>query len=92
VEIEVLQGEDTDPRSPEVNLVGKAGLKDLPAHRAGELLVEVTLRYDADGVIEVVAKELASGKMVREVVMQKAGSLSKDILQEKQAMLSDLEI
>lgn len=88
VEIEVLQGEDKDPRSPEVLLIGKAGLKDLPAHKAGELVIEVTLRYNADGVIEVVAKELKSGRMTREVVMQKAGSLSADILKEKQALIA----
>lgn len=87
VEIEVLQGEDEDPRSPEVNLVGKVQLKNLPPHKAGELKIEVTLRYNVDGVIEVVAKELKSGQMIREVVMQKAGELSSDILTEKRELL-----
>lgn len=92
VEIEVLQGEDEDPRSPEVHLIGKAGLKNLPPHKAGELVIEVTLSYTVDGVIEVVAKELKSGQMSREVVMQKAGSLSQEVLQEKQNMLDQLEL
>ncbi|MDN4593515.1 Hsp70 family protein [Polycladomyces subterraneus] len=61
VEIEVLQGEDEDPNSPNVQLIGKAGLRNLPPHKAGELVIEITLRNDADGVIEVVAKELKSG-------------------------------
>jgi molecular chaperone DnaK len=92
VEIEVLQGEDEEPRSPDVHLIGKAGLRNLPPHKAGELVIEVTLRYDADGVIEVVAKELQSGQMTREVVMQKAGTLSEDILQEKQEQLDQAEL
>lgn len=92
VEIEVLQGEDEDPRSPDIHLIGKAGLRNLPPHKAGELIIEVTLRYDADGVIEVVAKELQSGQMTREVVMQKAGTLSEDILQEKQEQLDQAEL
>jgi len=92
VEIEVLQGEDDDPRSPEVHLIGKAGLRNLPPHKAGELVIEVTLSYTADGVIEVVAKELKSGQMAREVVMQKTGALSQDVLQEKKAMLDQLEV
>lgn len=92
VEIEVLQGEDDDPRSPEVHLIGKAGLRNLPPHKAGELVIEVTLRYDVDGVIEVVAKERQSGQMTREVVMQKAGTLSSDILEEKQEQLDQAEL
>jgi len=87
VEIEVLQGEDENPRSPDVHLIGKAGLKNLPAHKAGELMIQVTLRYTADGVIEVVAKELQSGQMTREVVMRKAGALSSEIIKEKQEVL-----
>lgn len=92
VVIEVLQGEDEDPRSPDVTLVGKAGLKELPPHKAGELVIKVTLRYDADGVIEVITEELQSGKATRETVMQKAGSLSADILAEKEQALAEQKL
>jgi len=92
VEIEVLQGEDEDPRSPEVQLIGKAGLKNLPPHKAGDLVIEVSLKYDIDGVIEVAASELMSGQTIREVVMQKSGLLSDDILKEKQAELQTKEL
>lgn len=92
VEIEVLQGEDEDPRSPEVQLIGKAGLKNLPPHKAGDLVIEVSLKYDIDGVIEVAASELISGQTIREVVMQKSGLLSDDILKEKQAELQTKEL
>jgi molecular chaperone DnaK len=89
VEIEVLQGEADDPLSPDVQLIGKAGLRNLPAHKAGELVIEVTLRYNADGVIEVVAKELKGGATTREVVMQKTGELSEEVLKEKQELLAE---
>jgi molecular chaperone DnaK len=92
VEIEVLQGEDEDPRSPEVQLIGKTGLKNLPPHKAGDLIIEVTLKYDVDGVIEVAASEQISGQTIREVVMQKSGLLSDEILQEKQAELLTKEL
>jgi molecular chaperone DnaK len=92
VEVEVLQGEDLDPRSPEVELIGKAGLKNLPPHKAGELIIEVTLSYDADGVIEVVTKELKSGQANREVVMQKRGALAPEILKEKQAVVGQSSV
>lgn len=88
VEIEVLQGEVDDPLSPEVQLIGKTGLHNLPTHKAGELVIEVTLSYNADGVIEVVAKELKGGTMTREVVMRKTGELSAEVLKDKQELLS----
>lgn len=92
IQIEVLQGEDENPNSPGVNLVGKTGLSDLPPHKAGELVVEVTLSYNTDGVIEVTAKELMSGKTSREVVMKKTGLLSDSLLKEKQKALSEIKI
>jgi len=92
VEIEVLQGEDSDPRSPEVVLVGKLLISDLPPHKAGELRIEVALRYDANSVIEVVAKELMSGRTVRQVMMRKAGALSPDLISEKELELRDVQI
>ena len=92
VDIEVLQGEDEDAGSPEITLIGKVGLGNLPPHKAGELEIEISLNYDANGVIEVVARERMSGQMTREVVMQKAGDLSPAILREKQDMLDVVEL
>ena len=92
VEIEILQGEDENPKSPEVEFIGKAGLKNLPPHKAGDLLIEVTLKYNADGVIEVVAKELQSGQTNREIVMQKASGLSDEIIEEKRKILTEHDL
>ncbi len=88
----MLQGEDEDPRSPEVQLIGSAGLKNLPPHKAGDLVIEVTMRYDVDGVIEVIARELMSGQMIRESVMQKSGMLANEIIFEKQAELEKSDL
>ncbi len=90
VEIEVLQGEDEDPQSINVQLIGKAGLRNLPPHKAGELVIEVTLRYDEDGVIEVIAKEMKGGAMSREVVMKKSRDLTPETLAERQAALTSI--
>lgn len=87
VEIEILEGEPEDPTSPEVQLIGRAGLKNLPPHEAGDLVIEVSLRCNVDGVIEVVARELMSGQMTREAIMPKSGTLSADIIREHQAEL-----
>ena len=90
VEYEILQGEDPNPRSPHVDRIGKAKLKNLPPHKAGELLIEVTLRYTADGTIEVVTKEQKNGEISREVVMTKSGTLSTEIVETKRQELEQM--
>ncbi len=92
VEFEVLQGEDLDPFSPQVERIGRAGLSGLPPHKAGELMIEVTLRYNVDGVIEVVTRELMSGQVTRESIMQKSGSLSKEIIEERKSLISNMTL
>ncbi|MBV2137117.1 MAG: Hsp70 family protein [Candidatus Thiodiazotropha sp. (ex Ctena orbiculata)] len=92
VEIEVLQGESEDPNSPDVEFVGRVKLDSLPPHKAGELVIDVLLKYDIDGVIEVTAKEVNSGVMVKEVLMQKNGLLSQDIVEAKTSELEDLAL
>jgi molecular chaperone DnaK len=92
VEVEVLQGDDPNPSSEDVDFVGRLRLADLPPHKAGELKIEVTLRYDADGVVVVMARELASGKMIKETLMQKTGALSSRFLEESKAELDRIVV
>jgi molecular chaperone DnaK len=81
IEIEVLQGEDPDPFSPQVDLIGKVEMHDLPPGLAGEVIVAVTLRYDADAVVEVVAEELTGGRVVREQLLRKMGELGPELVE-----------
>ena len=90
VQFDVLQGEDENPRSPDVDRIGKAGLRNLPTHKAGELFLEVTLSYTADGTVEVITKEQQSGKVSREVVMPKTGTLSPEIIQAQKEKLAQM--
>ena len=90
VQFDVLQGEDENPRSVDVDRIGKAGLRNLPPHKAGELFLEVTLRYTVDGTVEVITKEQQSGKVSREVVMPKTGTLSPEIIQSQKEKLAQM--
>jgi molecular chaperone DnaK len=92
VEFDVLQGEEDDPHSPNVDRIGKAGLKNLPPHKAGELKIEVTLKYTADGTIEVVTREQMSGQVSRESIMQKSNILSDEIVALEKQQLETMEI
>ncbi|GCA89461.1 MAG: Hsp70 family protein [Microcystis sp. M54BS1] len=92
VDFDVLQGEDEDPRSPNIDRIGKTGLKNLPPCKAGELKIEVTLKYTADGIIEVVTREQMSGQVSRESIMQKSGILADDIVEASKQKLEAMEI
>jgi molecular chaperone DnaK len=92
VEFDVLQGESEDSHSPDVDRIGKAGLRNLPAHKAGELKIEVTLKYTADGIIEVITREQMSGEVSRESIMQKTGTLDDDIVDANKQKLAAMEI
>lgn len=60
VDIEVYQGEceDASDNTP----LGQFRLRDLPPRPAGEVRVEVEFRIDADGLVEVIGTDRASGR------------------------------
>ena len=60
VTIEVFQGDDTDVRKN--RLLGEFTLGGLTRARAGEVHVEVAFTIDVDGILQVSAKEMATGK------------------------------
>lgn len=90
IEIEVLQGEDPDPFSIEVEGVGRVKVDNLPERPAGGVIVAVSLRYDADGVVEVVAEELVEGRIVREQLLRKSGELDSRTIAEMQSRVEAL--
>jgi molecular chaperone DnaK len=86
-EIEVLQGDDADPFSPRVDLIGKVEMHDLPTGLAGEVIVAVTLRYDVDAVVEVVVEELSGGRVVREQLLRQMGELGLEVIESIKASI-----
>ncbi len=91
IEVEVLQGDDPDPFSPEVESIGRLVMSDLPPRPAGQVLVSLTLRYDVDGVVEVEAQELDGGRTVREALLRKSGELDPEFIKDLRRDLDALE-
>jgi molecular chaperone DnaK len=87
VEIHVLQGEAETVMSPGVKSLGRFHLMGLPPAPRGLPQVEVAFDIDANGIVNVSAKDLATGK---EQAMTITGgtALSKD---EVQRMVADAE-
>ena len=81
IEVEILQGEAPDPFSPEVEAIGRVRIDELPARPAGGVVIAVALRYDADGVVEVVAEELIEGRSVRQQLLRKSGELDRALVE-----------
>ena len=85
VTIHVLQGERE--RALDNKSLGKFDLTDIPSARRGTPQVEVTFDIDANGILNVSAKDKATGKEQR-IVIKASSGLSED---EIKRMVSDAE-
>ena len=86
VTIHVLQGERE--RALDNKSLGKFDLTDIPPARRGTPQVEVTFDIDANGILNVSAKDKATGKEQR-IVIKASSGLSED---EIKRMVSDAEV
>jgi molecular chaperone DnaK len=86
VTIHVLQGERE--RALDNKSLGKFDLTEIPPARRGTPQVEVTFDIDANGILNVSAKDKATGKEQR-IVIKASSGLSED---EIKRMVSDAEV
>ncbi|HTB49649.1 MAG TPA: Hsp70 family protein, partial [Solirubrobacteraceae bacterium] len=91
IEVEILQGDNPDPFSPEVESIGRLTMDDLLPRPAGGVLLALTLRYDVDGVVEVEAEELEGGRRLRQQLMRKSGELDPEVVEGLRRDLDELE-
>jgi molecular chaperone DnaK len=77
VEIHVLQGERAEARYNRT--LGKFHLEGLPAAPRGMPKIEVTFDIDANGILSVAAKDLATGKNQRITITASSGINKEDI-------------
>ena len=77
VTIHVLQGERD--RAGDNKSLGKFDLTDIPAARRGTPQVEVTFDIDANGILNVSAKDKATGKEQRIVIKASSGLTEDEI-------------
>jgi molecular chaperone DnaK len=85
VDIQIYQGERA--KASENKLLGKFTLDGIPPAKAGTPEIEVSLNIDADGVLNVSAKDLKTGR-AQKVTVKANGGLSED---EVAKMLKDAE-
>lgn len=78
VEIHVLQGER--PRASQNKSLGKFRLKGIQRAMAGVPQIEVTFSIDANGIVQVSAKDLATGK-AQEITIESSTNMSEQDIQ-----------
>ena len=79
VKIRVLQGESE--RSDENHLLGEFVLTEIPSARKGEPEIEVSFEIDADGIVSVSARDLASER-VQTITVNATGTLSDEEIEQ----------
>ena len=79
VKIRVLQGESE--RADENHLLGEFVLADIPPAPKGTPEIEVAFDIDANGIVNVSARDLSSGK-AQSITVKTTGTLSEDEIQE----------
>lgn len=84
--IQVFEGERS--MTKDNHLLGKFNLEGIPPAPRGVPQIEVTFDIDANGIMNVVANEKATGKISKITITNEKGRLSKD---EIERMVSDAE-
>ncbi|MEP6758556.1 MAG: molecular chaperone DnaK [Actinomycetota bacterium] len=87
VEINVMQGEGETVLSPGVSSIGRFNLVGIPPAPRGVPQIEVSFDIDANGIVNVSAKDLATGKE-QAITLTGGTALSKD---EIDRMVKDAE-
>src|SRR5438045_6970038 len=77
VEVKVFQGER--PMAADNRLLGKFGLEGLPPAPRGMPQIEVTFDIDANGIVNVSAKDKATSKAQNITITASSGLSEKDI-------------
>src|SRR5207253_3959301 len=83
VEINVLQGEGETTYSPGIRSLGKFQLIGIPPAPRGVPQIEVAFDIDANGIVNVSAKDLATGKE-QQMTITGGTALSKDDIEKMQ--------
>ncbi len=81
VTIRVFQGER--PMAADNRLLGQFNLEGIPPARMGTPQIEVTFSLDANGILNVTAKDKGTGKEQR-IKIESSGGLSKDEIERMQ--------
>jgi molecular chaperone DnaK len=82
VDIHVLQGER--PMSTDNKTLGRFQLSDIPPSRRGEPQIEVTFDIDANGIMQISAKDKGTGK-VQSIKIEASSGLSDEEIQRMKA-------
>ena len=86
VTIQVFEGERT--MTKDNHLLGKFQLDDIPQMPRGIPKIDVTFEIDSNGILNVSAKEISTGKIEKITIVNQKGHLSKD---EIDKMISEAE-
>jgi L1 cell adhesion molecule like protein len=89
IEIVVFEGERTMTRDN--NLLGRFNLDGIPPAPRGVPQIEVTFKLDANGILNVSAKDLSTGRTQSITITNDSGRLSEEEIQEMLRVSKEME-
>lgn len=85
----ITEGEDTDPEY--VNIIGTSTL-ELPPGLPNRSPIEITISYDKNGIVHVVAKDVTNQVDLGEMVIERKSNITQIELEEKREALLSIEV
>lgn len=85
----ITEGEDTDPEY--VNIIGTSTL-ELPPGLPNRSPIEITISYDKNGIVHVVAKDVTHQVDLGEMVIERKSNITQIELEEKREALLSIEV
>jgi len=87
--IRITEGEDEDPEY--VNIIGESPVQ-LPEGLPKGSPIEITISYDKNGIVHLIAKELTTNQELGEMVIERKSNLTQIELAEKREALLSIEV
>lgn len=87
--IQITEGEDEDPEY--VNIIGESSVK-LPEGLPEDSPIEMTISYDKNGIVHLLARELSTNQELGEMVIERKSNLTQIELAEKREAMLSIEV
>lgn len=89
IRMRITEGEDTDPEY--VHIIGTSVL-DLPPGLPADSPIRITISYDKNGIVNVVAEDVTNNKDLGEMVIERQSNITQVEMEKKKEVILAIEV